>query len=91
MKSRAKKDKALRYNKGKLRLHLVPEEAIEGLARGFMAGEKKYPKFNYRKGMPILEATDSLRRHMLAFLKGQNIDEETGFLTPVRKSSTIFF
>lgn len=73
-----KKKTALRFNKSKPRLHLIPEEALFAMAAGFMAGEDKgYPKFNYRKGLSWLETTDSLRRHLLAFLMGEDLDPET--------------
>lgn len=77
--SKKAKGAGLRFNKGKLQHHQYPEEALEGLARGFMAGEHKgYPKFNYRLGMSPLEVSDSLRRHLYSWLKGIDVDEETG-------------
>lgn len=74
----AKKSRGLRHNGSKTKIHLVPEEAILAIARGFMAGEKKYPKFNYRLGHSWLEISDSLRRHLLSWLMGNDIDEESG-------------
>ena len=75
--SKSKKG-GLRHNSGKPRVHLVPEEAIIAMALGFMAGEKKYPKFNYRAGHSWLETSDSLRRHLYKWLQGEDIDQESG-------------
>jgi len=67
-----------KFNQGKAMLHLVPEEAIIGAAEGFMYGAGKYGAFNYKKGLTYTDLTDSLRRHTLALLMGEDIDEESG-------------
>ena len=67
-----------KYNQGKPMLHLVPEEAIIGIAEGLEYGISKYGKWNFKKGLSYTDLTDSLRRHTLAFLSGEDIDPESG-------------
>lgn len=73
-------DNALRYNEGKPSLSMVAPEIIEGLAQVYMAGAKKYPKNNWRKGAPITQTMDSALRHIMKYLshKHSDYDEETG-------------
>ena len=71
---------AMKDDKGKLRVDLVAPEMIEALAAVLGAGVAKgYPARNWEKGLPLLEASlASLKRHMLKFEKGVDVDEETG-------------
>jgi hypothetical protein len=71
-------DKALRYNEGKLQWSLVDFDSLEGLVRVLEAGAKKYSKNNWRKGMPVTQVSESLMRHLFAFLGGENVDPESG-------------
>ena len=73
-------ERAMRHNKGKVRLSLIPAEAILGLASVYMAGTKKYADHNWRKGAPFSEGMDSLERHYNKFKHPamSDHDEETG-------------
>ncbi len=57
---------------------MIPEDALIGMAEAFGFGARKYDRFNYRKGIEYSRITDSLRRHTLAFLQGEDIDPESG-------------
>lgn len=72
------KEKGLKHDQGKPPVHMIPEEAILGAAEAFAYGAKKYSRFNYRNGLAFTRLTDSLTRHLLAFTKGIDIDEESG-------------
>jgi hypothetical protein len=72
------KNKGVKFDSGKARLHLVPEEAILGTAEAMGYGADKYAAFNYKKGLKYTRLTDSLRRHLLAFLQGEDNDPESG-------------
>lgn len=70
-------ERGLKFNKDKAPLHMIPEDALLGMAYAFAYGAQKYGTHNYRKGIPLSELTDSLRRHTLAFLKGEELDSES--------------
>lgn len=71
-------DKALRYNDGKPQWSMVDFDSLEGLVRVLEYGARKYSKNNWKKGMPVTQVTESLMRHLFAFLKGENVDPESG-------------
>lgn len=59
-------------------ISLIPTEAILAMAEGFAYGAKKYGAHNFREGIEYTRLIDSLMRHTLAFLAGEDIDEESG-------------
>jgi len=69
-----------RFNEGKAKLSMVLEapHALEGGARVLEFGEDKYGRSNWKKGLKQTEIVDSLVRHLVAWLDGNNIDEESG-------------
>ena len=67
-----------KYDEDKLRLDLIPPEALEGLAEVLGFGAKKYANRNWEKGMDWMRIYASLQRHLLAFHKGIDVDEESG-------------
>ena len=69
---------ALRYNQGKLQWSLVDFDSLEGLVRVLEYGAQKYSKDNWKKGMPVTQVTESLMRHLFAFLRGEDVDPESG-------------
>lgn len=78
MKLLNEEDKGLKYDSDKAPLHLIPAEALIGMAKGFGYGAKKYAAHNFKKGIEYSRLTDSLRRHTLSFLMGEDIDPESG-------------
>jgi len=69
---------ALRYNDGKLQWSLVDFKSLEGLVKVLEMGARKYDKHNWKKGMPITQVSESLMRHLFAFLNGEDTDPESG-------------
>lgn len=67
-----------RYNEGKLQWSLVDYESLKPMVRVLMMGAKKYAPHNWKKGLPITEIFDSLQRHLIAFMSGENDDPESG-------------
>lgn len=55
---------------GKPRLSLVPPGPLARLAMHYTNGAKKYGDGNWTLGQPASRFTDSLGRHFLAFLEG---------------------
>ena len=76
----AKKKTGDRFNKGKPKLSMVAEakEAWQGTAFILEFGAKKYDRANWKKGLPWTEVVDSLLRHTMAFMSGENLDEDSG-------------
>ena len=69
---------ALRYNSGKLEWSLVDFDSLEGLVRVLEYGKDKYARHNWKKGMPVTQVTESLMRHLFAYLGGEDVDPESG-------------
>lgn len=70
--------RAKRYNNGKLRVELVPPEAIEAMAEAIGYGADKYEENDWLKGDKYSTTYASLQRHLLSWYKGIDIDEESG-------------
>lgn len=73
-------DMAKRYNSGKPRLAFndLGRAINEAEARVWEMGARKYDPGNWLEGRPVMDAADSLRRHLDAFLAGEDNDPETG-------------
>lgn len=75
-----RKGAGLRFNQGKTRHDLVPAFAQDQYARVLTKGAEKYAERNWEKGMPWSKVTASLKRHIAAFERGEDVDPETGLL-----------
>jgi len=73
-----KKEQALRYNGDKLKWSYIHWSSLEEMVKVLMFGAEKYEPFNWQKGMPLTEVSESLLRHMYAFLEGEDNDPESG-------------
>lgn len=73
-------NQALRFNMGKVPMHLVPPDALLELVKVYQEGAKKYAPRNWERGMDWSKCFDSLMRHALAWQTGQDRDDETGLL-----------
>ena len=71
-------EQALRYNMGKLEWSLVDFDSLEGLVKVLEYGCHKYARNNWKKGMPVTKVSESLMRHLFAFLRGEDVDPESG-------------
>lgn len=67
-----------RFNTGKLRMDLIDQLAMEGLAAVLTKGAVKYNAHNWRAGLPYTETVASMLRHVAKFMQGEDIDPETG-------------
>ena len=63
---------------GKAQIHLIPTEAILGMASALAMGAEKYGEYNFREGLEYTRIINSLMRHTLAFLAGEDNDSESG-------------
>ncbi len=64
----------------KLRTDLVTAEMTLGLAQVLTIGATKYADRNWEKGMSWMRVYASLSRHLLLWLSGEDVDDETGLL-----------
>ena len=71
---------AKRFDEGKLRYSLLPQDGIDALARHYGVGAAKYGDFNWEKGMAHSRVLDSLLRHVAAYRRGEDVDADTGSL-----------
>lgn len=72
--------KGMRFNKNKTRHDLVPPFAQEQYAKVLTHGARKYDERNWERGMKWTTVLASLKRHILAFERGEDYDPETKLL-----------
>lgn len=72
--------RALRYNRMKPLMSLITPIGLIELAKVYTYGAKKYEPHNWQRGMPWSECADSLMRHLMCWLDGEDRDEESGLL-----------
>lgn len=80
METQNNEDKALRYDKDKIRLDLISPNASNELAKVLTFGAQKYAAWNWSKGMKWSRVIGSLKRHLNAIERGEDYDKETGCL-----------
>lgn len=72
------KDQSAKADKGKLELSLVNTQLVKAVAEVRMYGTEKYGNSeNWRKVEPK-RYVDALYRHLLAYIEGDEVDEESG-------------
>lgn len=73
-------NEAIKHDKGKPRLDLIPPQAMIDIAKVLAYGAGKYSDHNWREngGMKYSRLYAAAQRHMLAFWDGESEDEETG-------------
>jgi len=68
------KGSGARYNDGKPKFSLIPLVLLEGVARVWEHGTKKYSAWNWAKGADWDIPFDSLMRHLSAWQSGEDLD-----------------
>lgn len=74
----SEKGSGARYNNGKVDFSLIPLSTLEDEARVWMHGEEKYARFNWMKGMNWSIPLACALRHLAAWQRGEDIDQESG-------------
>ena len=67
-----------RYNNRKPKWSLVPQSSLLPMVRVLEFGATKYGDYNWAKGLSIRETCESLKRHLDAFMEGEDKDNESG-------------
>lgn len=71
-------EQADRFNSGKPQWSIIDFESLEPMVRVLEYGTKKYSRNNWKKGLPVTEIIDSLMRHTISLLNGEDNDQESG-------------
>lgn len=66
-----------RDNDGKLQWALVDFPALEPMVQVLEFGAQKYAPHNWKKGLYTTQIVESLIRHMIAYLNGEDKDPES--------------
>lgn len=68
----------VKHDAGKLRLDLLPTDALEAVARILTHGAAKYGDRNWEAGMSWRRLDAALERHLFAWRRGEERDAESG-------------
>jgi hypothetical protein len=74
-----KHHEGVKNDNGKLRVDLIPPEALESLGAVLRHGATKYEDRNWEKGIQYNRIYAALLRHLITWAKGEKIDAESGF------------
>ncbi len=69
---------AIKYDQEKVQLELLSSSWLFGVGRVLTFGAKKYAAHNWRKGLQQSRLLGATLRHVLAYLGGEDLDQETG-------------
>ena len=70
--------KAEKFDDEKVRLDLLPPEALWGTAEVLTFGAKKYAAHNWRKGLNYSRVYGAMLRHITKWWEGEDLDPESG-------------
>lgn len=65
----------IKYDEGKSRIDLIPPDAVLEVAEVLTDGVDKYGAHNWREGIAYSRLYSAIQRHLLAFWKGNDVDE----------------
>lgn len=82
---------ALKFDDGKLPLHLLSTEAMNQTAAVLAFGAQKYAEHNWRKGFVWSRPLSAAMRHITAFNDGENKDPESGLSHLAHAACCIMF
>ena len=76
--SKDKQQGGVKFDNEKPQISLIPSEVITGMAEVLTFGARKYNKFNWLAGINYSRLIDAANRHLLAFQRGEDLDNESG-------------
>ena len=71
-------NKAEKFDDEKVRLDLLPPEALWGTAEVLTFGAQKYAAHNWRKGLDYSRVYGAMLRHITKWWEGEDLDPESG-------------
>lgn len=69
----------VKFDSGKVRMDLLPQDALMAIAQVFTYGAVKYDDWNWAKGMRAGRLLAAFDRHKALYLLGEEKDEESGY------------
>lgn len=82
---------AVKFDEGKLPLHLLSTEAMNQTAAVLAFGAQKYAEHNWRKGFHWSRPLSAAMRHITAFNNGEDKDPESGLSHLAHAACCIMF
>ena len=82
---------ALKADGNKNQLELLPFRAIEQVGLVLTYGASKYSAHNWRKGFEWTRLTGAAMRHLFAFMRGEDLDPESGISHLAHSATNILF
>ena len=73
-------DRAVKFDGGKIRVDLVDPDFVEGVGKVLTFGAEKYSADNWMKGLSFRRVLGGMFRHLLAIMRQEDTDPETGLL-----------
>ena len=91
MGNKLKKNNGVKYDKKKIRMDLVPYDAVNEIAKVLTFGAEKYSERNWENGMDWSRAFGALQRHLTIWYHGQDKDKETSLSHLASAGCCLFF
>jgi len=67
-----------KFDADKIRMELLPVDALRGIASIFTFGAKKYASWNWANGIQYSRLYGAMLRHLTAWYSGEENDPESG-------------
>lgn len=83
--------KGMKYDSEKIQLELLSTKWLLGVGRVLTFGAKKYASHNWRKGIQQSRLLGASLRHILAYLDGEDLDQESGLSHLFHASCCLMF
>ena len=81
----------IKFDEGKVQLHLLPFESLAKVAQVLEFGAKRYGNFNWSSGIKYSRLFSACLRHLFAWWRGQTYDSETGITHLAHAACCILF
>lgn len=84
---------AIKFDEGKLDWSLMPWDSVEEILKVLEFGKTKYAAWNWSSngGFPYMRVFSATMRHLLAWVRGEDNDPETGLSHIAHAGCNILF
>lgn len=82
---------AKKFDSEKPRVDLLPTRALLETSKVLAFGAEKYGENNWREGFKWSRLIGALLRHTFAFMRGEDVDEETGLSHMAHAACCVLF